>query len=467
MKKIFLTLIIFYLAICPAKAGTISYKSLLDKAIKNSYDLKMSQIDIKVTQAEIKEARAQYYPVLSMGYSAQFDKDLTKGTSSMTPVGDSVVVNATRYVNSFNLGLQYNLYDFGVRKQNLNIAKKDKIQKQSSYNKNLRDLKLELSDVYTKALLSKKELVKNEELLKLNKVLFGMYDSLYNSGTIRKTELTNQALNVAVTVNRIDDLKTQLNNTLKDLSYYTKENYSPADIMLCLFEEEEKTLPVSNKSMIKLELTENELLKKENIPEYKQYQMEIEKKKAELSILKRQNLPEFKFNTFYYLYGTDDDKFFSSYSDIKNRSLTFRLTSTLPIFDGFKNAAQREKKKLEIERLLIERDKKVESIVSLYEKSYEEVKASNEKIKNQQTTLELTEEKMAMLEKLNQQKLIDKISYLKQKADLISQKFELEKTKINSEEAAYKWRIIAETPEPPESDKILRKNNNSKLKGNK
>ncbi|OGH96513.1 MAG: hypothetical protein A2039_02505 [Candidatus Melainabacteria bacterium GWA2_34_9] len=449
MRILIAGIIIFLISINTVKAETLVYKSVLEKAVKNSYDLKISQIDVRIAQTEIKEARSEYFPLVSLNYNSQYDKDLTGGTSSLTPVGDSIVANNTRYLNALSAGLQYNLFDFGVRKKKLDIAKKDKLQKQTVYTQSFRDLKLNLSDVYTKTLLLSRELKTNEELLSLNKTLFSMYEKLYNSGTARKTDMTDQALKVAVLINKIDDLKTECKKNLSDISFYTKENYTTSAKILNIFDDEEGIVNISNsnRSPIKLEIKESEVLDINNLPEYKQYQLEIEKKKAELSMLKRQNLPQFRFTTNYYFYGTDKSNYFHTFGDMEDRSLTFRVSSVLPVFDGLKNQAQREKAKLEIERLALERDKKVESVKSFYEKAYDEAIYANQKLENQANALKLTEEKIAMIEKLNKQQLIDKISYLKQKADLISQKFEFEKTRINSEEAAYKLRILAEVGE--------------------
>lgn len=448
MKKIIITFFILFTIVIPAKAETLIFKNVLEKAVKNSYDLKLSEIDVKIAQTEIKEARAEYFPTVAMNYNSQYDRDLTNGTSVITPVGDSIVTNSTRYLNALSTGMQYNLFDFGVRKIKLEMAKKGKIQKQTEYEKNLRDLKLTLSDSYTKALLSTRELKANEDLLIINRTLFLMYENLYNSGITRKTDLTDQALKVAVLINKIDNLKTNLKKELADISFYTKENYTTSTKMLNLFQEEEGVVPISNeKPLIKLEVKESGILDISKIPEYKEYQLEIEKKKSELAVLKRQNLPQFRLSTNYYLYGTDTDSYSDSLNDMTQRSLSFRVSSVLPVFDGLKNQAQREKAKLEIERLALERDKKVESVKSFYEKAYDEAIDANEKLENQQNSLKLTEAKIAMIEKLNQQQLIDKISYVKEKADLITQKLELEKTRINSEAAAYKLRILAESIE--------------------
>jgi len=340
MRILIAASIIFLLGINTATAETLVFKSVLEKAAINSYDLKISQIDVKIAQTEIKQARSEYFPLISMNYNSQYDKDLTNGTSALTTVGDSVVVNSTRYLNALSAGLQYNLFDFGVRKKKLDIAKKGKLQKQTVYTQNFRDLKLNLSDTYTKTLLVSRELQTNEQLLSLNKTLFSMYEKLYDSGTARKTDMTDQALKVAVLINKIDDLKTQLKKDLSDLSFYTKENYTTSDKILNLFDEEEGIVPISNKSPIKLEIKESAVLDTANIPEYKEYQLEIEKKKAELSMLKRQNLPQFRFATNYYFYGTDKNRYFDSFKDMEDRSLSFRVSSTLPVFDGLKNQAQ-------------------------------------------------------------------------------------------------------------------------------
>lgn len=474
MKKIILVLIIFLTTLSSARAETISFKSVLDKAVKNSYDLKISQTDIKISQTEIKEAKAEYLPTLALNYNAQYNKDLTGGTSAITSIGESTLINNTNYQSAISAGLQYNIFDFGVRKKKLDIAKKDKSQKQTRYTKSLRDLKIGLSDSYTKALLSNRELQTNEELLILNKTLFSMYESLYKAGTSRKTEMADQALKVAILINKIDDLKSEVKNSLSDLSFYTEENYTTSTKILNLFEEEENVIPINSigKSSIKLEINKSEMLNIETLPEYKDYQLEIAKKKDELSVLKRQNLPQFRFYTNYYFYGTDKDKFFSSFGDMGSRNISFRIASALPVFDGLKNQAQRERAKLEIERLSLERDKKIQSVKTYYEKIYTEAKDIPIKLENQTTALKLTEDKIAMLDKLNQQQLIDKISYFRQKADLITQKLELEKTRINNESIAYKLKILSEADEEPttqknsktKNTKLELKNNNKKSK---
>jgi outer membrane protein len=452
MKKyfIFISILIFHLISSPSSAKKLKFIDMLDKAVKNSFDLKISQIDIKISKAGVKEARSEYFPSLSAGFYNSYDRDLSNSTSGINSVGDSVVIGATKFQNALSLGLQYDLFDFGVKGKRLLIAKKDCTQKEIEYEKQLRNLKIELADIYTNALTAYKEIQFNKELLRLNKELFGMYEKLDTAGTVRKTELTDQALKVARLINKLDNNKTQFKIALEDLSLKTGEEYNIENLeILNLYAKENSFEPVSFKQeknkdgVIQLEAVESKFIDVEKLPEYKTYQLEIEKKKAELSLLRRQALPDTKFITGYYLYGTNKSDYFDAMRDFKQRSLSFRISTSFPIFDGFKNFAQREKTKLQIERLEQERDSKIEKIKNYYEKLYEESKDFAGKYENQEKSLKLVREKIQMLEKLNDQELIDKVTYLSQKNDLLSQELEIEKSIIENEANSYKLSVLA------------------------
>ena len=77
--------------------------------------------------------------------------------------------------------------------------------------------------------------------------------------------------------------------------------------------------------------------------ESRYYDLEIDKKKSELSILKRQLFPSFRFYTGYSLYGQNPNNYYSSVQNIGQRSLVIGVSSQYVFFDGFKNRANREK----------------------------------------------------------------------------------------------------------------------------
>lgn len=453
--KYIITIFLLFLAVSSTRAETLSFTDILKQAINNSYDLKVATVDVGISEAGIKEARAEYFPAINLGYNAGYDRDLSGGGSTITPVGDSVMLNSTRYQSSASAGLQYNLFDFGARGKKLKIAKKDKDQKQTRYSISMRDLKLQLADTYTETLLNYKEYITNKELLGLNNELFIMQERLFESGKAPKSELIDQALAVARITSKIDDIAKKYQKSLEDLSFYTGREYNIDNLELLYLEPpgvepvrlEKNELDVSNivknqSPKLEIEAVKTDFLDIENLPEYKYYQLEIEKKEAELSILNRQRLPQFKFFTNYYLYGDHRGDYWRTLGELEHTILSFRISSTLPVFTGFKNTAQREKAKLEIEKLKLQRDKKLEQLKSYYQKMYQESRDYDTVLCNQERSLELVKEKIAVLERLNEQKLIDKLSYIKQKTDLTGQKLEFEKVKINNNANEYKLYVL-------------------------
>lgn len=181
----------------------------------------------------------------------------------------------------------------------------------------------------------------------------------------------------------------------------------------------------------------------ENIPETKLYNAEIVKKQKELLIAKKQNLPTFNFTTNYYLYGADPNNYFDSYYNFRQRGLKFRIIASLPIFDGFKNKSDRDRLKLEIERLYTEKEKKVAEVRYNFEKARDDTVYSDILHQNNLSMKNLLSDNISMFDRLNEQKLIDRNNYLQQKISLLNKYFEIEKTDINQYVAAFKVDSLA------------------------
>jgi len=165
--------------------------------------------------------------------------------------------------------------------------------------------------------------------------------------------------------------------------------------------------------------------------ETKYYDIEIDKKKSELSILKRQLLPSFRFYTGYSLYGQNPNNYYSSLQDIGQRSFVVGVSSQYVFFDGFKNRANREKTKLEIEKLQVEKNKKLSELENKYKKSYKAYEAYREELGINRQLLSTIKEKLDDVGKLRANKLADENQLLSAKADLLNQEYELEQNIIN------------------------------------
>lgn len=444
MKKILFSFFLILLSTSFANAETINFSDALDTAIQNSYDLKISKLDIGIGEQQIRGVRADYFPKLNAYANAEYSRDLTGGQSQVNYIGNEVLLNNSRYQNSISLGMTYNVFDFGIKGRKLSIAKKDKFKRQAVYFQELRDLKINVVSSYTKALLSYKELKSKQQVLTSQKQLLEMKERLNVAGKISKTEVIGEAVKVAELEGSIEELKNSYSKALKELSYYTLKDYDPNTLDLKDFKQNE-IVPVSN--VYKLEASKIKPLDIEKTPEFKIYQAEIDKKQKELEIVKRQNLPQFNFATSYYLYGSDTNNLFSSYGDLSQRSLMFKLNTSMPVFDGFKNKSDTERVKLELEKLKLTKEQKLAELSKNYSQINDDAFFSKRQLANDEKTLQLVNQNISMIERLDQNKLIDKLTYLNQRIELLNKRFELEKTSINDYMASFKLDVMSNFPD--------------------
>lgn len=436
-------------------ADTLSYKNVLDKAINNSFDLKISNIDIDISKSTLKEAKSDYYPTLVSGFNYEYNRDLTDGQQVLTSVGTSVVSTNTRYQDLLSLKLSYNLYDFGIRGKKVSIAKKDIAQKELVCFRNTRELKLKILDLYTKALQAYNEIKLKGEILPLSKELMTMQERLYQAGSASRVDIMDEAIKIARLMDSIDKTKSELKSSLKDLSLYTMEEYDADNVKLenyADYDVEQNIVPISNKEeykpLYKQKIEQQVLLipeiKPEKTVEYKIYKLEIEKKMEELEITKKEKLPQLGLYSNYSFYGSDKSEPFNALDELKESSFSIGITAGLPIFDGFKNTARREKLESEIKRLELERDRKVLEIKNQYEKLQQASASYRTELENKEKILFNVRDMLADVELLAEYQIVDKKVLLNQKKALIEQQLDLEKSIVNNLATIKNLEILAE-----------------------
>lgn len=439
MKR--LLLIIFSLLIAnSAYSKTISWEETLNQIKENSYELKISKVDIDISKTQIMNARSAYFPTLGVYAYNEYNKNLDNENNQTTYIGNEIIYGDNIYQNAVSFGLNYNLWDFGIKGDNLKIAKNDNISKKAAYYKSLRDVELNAVELYAKALCQYKEILVKSEILDIQRELYSIKSRLNEAGKTDKTKAVSENIKVVELENYLDKLKSEYSKTLKDLAFYSRQKYNDEDTLDDFKIEDDNFIPVNN--VLKAGVEQNELLNLEQSPEFKIYDAEIEKKKRELLIAKKKNLPQFTFSTNYYLYGSDLSSYSHSYDNFGQRGLKFRVTTYLPIFDGLKNKSERDKLKLEILRLEIEKEQKLADLTRTFEKIKNDADYSKRQLENNRKMLDLVVSNISMLDRLDENKLIDKESYLNEKIKLLTQKFEVQSSQINDYMAAYKMNVI-------------------------
>jgi len=437
-KKIYLVLLTIFLSQIMTTGTELTYKQTLDTAIKNSFDLKMSELDIGISNAQLKAVRADWYPSLSMQFNTEYNKDLMNGRGTYAYAGNTMITPYTQFRDMLYMTISYNLFDFVIQGKKVHIAKQEIAQKQINYNLQLRDLKLKILELYSKVEQHNNAINTKSEILSLYKNMFSNKERMYKAGMNDKLSVMDEAVKIAKTQNDIENSKLELKNALEDLSYYTKNDYEISNLYVHSVNFEPETEPniveVSSKNVIETEINKTDYnfsFDSYLSDETKYYDIEIDKKKSELSILKRQLLPSFRFYTGYSLYGQNPNNYYSSLQDIGQRSFVVGVSSQYVFFDGFKNRANREKTKLEIEKLQVEKNKKLSELENKYKKSYKAYEAYREELGINRQLLSTIKEKLDDVGKLRANKLADENQLLSAKADLLNQEYELEQNIIN------------------------------------
>ena len=235
--KCTLAAIFCLLASTSASAETLTFDSFLETVLQNSYKLKTSKIEKQSTEYGIKEARAGYFPTLSGYATTERYNDLSDGTRQITAVGNEILLNRDYYQDVAAVGLNYNLFDFGIRKRSLEIARADDKQKEALLLKDTRDLKLDVVDLYGETLALYKALGVKRQILELQNELLTINSRLRNAGELSEIEVTNSEIDISETKSDIAELENNLSKRLTEFSYYTNKSYGVDDVEIKDFEE--------------------------------------------------------------------------------------------------------------------------------------------------------------------------------------------------------------------------------------
>jgi outer membrane protein len=433
MRKWVLILLVV-LPVATEGATKLDFETVLQAVLRHSYDLRMSAVDVRISHAQLKEARSAYFPTISARFNSQYTKDLTNTTvPQVTAVGETILVQNTFFQDSLSLSASLNLYDFGARENKVLVAATDIPLKEAIYRQSVRDTKITVLQTYRDLLTISSELASKSQLLMLYKDLALTTERLFDAGLASKVDVSDQAIKVVKIVDEIDNLKLKMSASLQDLTLLTGERYETDTLELN---------PLPGEARERDEADGFDLTAS---PEHRIYRFALKKKQAELNVLKKELLyPQFSLYSNYILYGQDPNSYKASYGDLKERNFYVGLVATIPLFDGLKNSAQVERVRLEIDRLRIEKEKRLSELSSRYEKLQEETRVLEKAFGNQQAIMMRNEENAAMTARLTDRKVVDHAEYLRRQIELVIQKHEMTRARTLNAAAAIELAMLSE-----------------------
>ena len=383
--------------------GKISFEDVSQKAKNHSYDIKLADFDIMISKQGIRNARSQYFPKLVAMAGTEYTKNFNDYSNSIvTTVGDAFINPYTRFQSIFGVTLSYNLFDFGIRRDSLDIEKADTALKELLLLEKFQDLDLTLIDTYSRLLMLKKQIDINNQILALNKENLEMKQRLYDAEELSLTDLQTQKAEVQKIETSLIDLKKAAQESLSWLSFYTGEQYDLDSLKV-----DELNKPDFNP------LEFNDYTKTIT---WQIQEKEIKKKELALKIAKKNYLPKVNAYSRYYIYGSDYSSYRDALGDISPSNYTVGANVMMPIFDGFQTSANVQKASLELQQQQVFRDKVIaelmnklsimrSNLIYLQQQTITSQKAFDELKDKEKAVKKLVDKKISTPLELNQAKI--------------------------------------------------------------
>lgn len=328
----------------------IDFDYILEKAKTHSYDLKIADYQVLIAKQEIRGARSEYFPKLIATAGTEYTKNFRDiKESTVMSIGESFINPYTRYQSVMGVTLQYNLFDFGLRRGALDMAKEEVFIKELQAEEQLQELNLTLIDTYAKVLMTQKQIELNKEILGIARVNLEYKQRLFDAKEISKTELNDEEVRVCELEKRISELKQMQAESLNWLEFYTGDSYDVDHLTV-----EDIPRPYFD-IMITNDYTKSVI--------WQMYDKQLKKKEIELQTAKRANYPKINAYGRYYVYGSDHDDYGKSLENVEPSNFTVGASANMMLFDGMKNRANIQKIALEYKQLQVERDKAIAQLM--------------------------------------------------------------------------------------------------------
>lgn len=393
---------------------TITFEEVLKQAKAQSYDIKIADFDVFIAKQGVRTARSEYFPKINASVGTEYTKNFKDfSNSTVSVVGDAFINPYTRFQSLMGITLSYNVFDFGVRKNKMDIAKEDIQLRELLEKEQFQELELTMIDTYSKLYILKKQIEINEKILEFAKKNLEYKTRLFNAKEISKTELNDQNIEVQKYERKLIELKSLAQESLNWLTFYTKQEYKLDNLIL-------KELKGSNSDPMEF----NDYTKSLT---WLIQEKEVKKKELALNVAKKNNMPKVNAYSRYYLYGSDHSSYNRTLDDLGPSNYTIGATVFMPIFDGFKNSAEIQTANLELQQQLIKRDKAIAQFMTRLATMRTNFVYLNKQIEADEKLVDELSDKQKSVKKLVDKKISTPNDLNEVEIQLLEQQIELEK----------------------------------------
>lgn len=333
IKKI---IILVALIVSATLSQEISFKKLVEHVNATSPKILQQKINTKLSRVRLESVQSQYYPTFNLGATSEYSH---KYNQSYTPssVGDNSLTQSTQYQTSTVISMNYDLFRFGATALHVEAAHKEIDSSLANECVVNEEILTELLETYQKARIANIKLYYYKKIKKAYEELYRNAKRLYAYGSLRQTEVSSYALQIADLVANAAQTREEKNSALGHLYYLSGVKIDTLNQLTPLHvKDSDEDLPSFEQST-----------------QYKKIQAQIKQKEALLKAEQKAYYPILALYGKYDLYGSDLDTYSNSIDNLDKNGYRFGLSISWNIFDGFKREANIKTRLLELKNAKI------------------------------------------------------------------------------------------------------------------
>lgn len=322
-------------------AKDVSLEAVLQSASQHALSLQSKQSEIGIETARLETVKSEYYPILSLSYNNEYNRDLRNNLGGVESVGDTVITNGTRYQTSLSANLNYELYHFGMTQRKVNAASKEVAVKRWQWCEEESRLHREILEHYANALKADVSLNEQRTMLEIRRKIYAQKKRLREAGQVSMLEVGEEAMAVLSLEHDVEQASLRYDDEIVTLERISHLEITGEDMLL----------PLSvNKKRRSVNLLFEQTAVGARIEE------QLLEKHEEILMLDRSRLPSIVFYANYYFYGSDPTDLGNANEGIRGSSWKAGVGIRWTLFEGFKFDSEMQRLKLEMQKLKYDRD---------------------------------------------------------------------------------------------------------------
>ncbi|HOO40875.1 MAG TPA: TolC family protein [Syntrophales bacterium] len=340
----FRSVIVVGAVFCVVMAGTladaelITYRDVIEAAIRSSAGLKVKEQDIKIAHAAYRQAFAGLYPELTLTGRLERYENLDKDTRDIQSVNSEVVGGQSSWRSLAYLSGQYEISSWYKKRYEASYYQKLRDAAVFDCSTESKKLARDMTDLFGRLAEGKVRLRYGGEIIKALQDLVDLRNQSLAGGEASREEVIKAESDLESAEREQATLMKELRENLEALNSYTAKSYAATDEIESLNAETDH------------EAAEPTMHQIEDAPELKARRKELEALQLKAKSTFNNYLPDVSMYGRYDYYGSDTDSMDNALREIRESGYNAGILISLPIFDGGARKWERVKTGEEIKK---------------------------------------------------------------------------------------------------------------------